>query len=60
MNVKGLLLLLCVMITFTMSGSMSRLIGGDRDEHGCLPSAGYTWCEKRQECVRVWIDPCDT
>ena len=30
------------------------LIGGDRDEHGCLGSAGYTWNETDQMCVREW------
>ena len=28
--------------------------GADRDEHGCLRSAGYSWCEKEGECVRPW------
>ena len=22
----------------------------DRDEHGCIASAGFEWCETRQEC----------
>ncbi len=30
------------------------LIGGDRDEHGCLPSAGYTWSYALHDCVRIW------
>jgi len=30
------------------------LIGSDRDEHGCIPSAGYSWSEENQECVRPW------
>ncbi len=30
------------------------LVGNDADEHGCKASAGYTWCELKQECVRVW------
>jgi len=29
-------------------------IGGDRDEYGCLPSAGYLWCERTQSCERSW------
>ena len=29
-------------------------IGGDRDAKGCLPAAGYTWCEREQQCVRPW------
>ncbi len=27
-------------------------VGGDRDGHGCIGSAGYTWSEVRQECIR--------
>ena len=29
-------------------------IGGDRDEHGCIPSAGQSWSQLRQECVQVF------
>jgi hypothetical protein len=28
--------------------------GGDRDEHGCIGSAGYKWCAKEGKCVRPW------
>ncbi len=34
------------------------LIGGDRDEHGCIGSAGYVWCEVKQKCLRPWEEPC--
>jgi hypothetical protein len=34
------------------------LVGGDRDEHGCIGSAGYTWCEAKQKCIREWEEPC--
>lgn len=27
-------------------------IGGDTDKHGCLVSAGYTWSQLKNECVR--------
>lgn len=27
-------------------------VGGDRDGHGCIGSAGYAWSEVRQECIR--------
>lgn len=30
------------------------LIGGDRDEHGCLGSAGYSWSENVGACIRGW------
>lgn len=29
-------------------------VGSDRDEYGCLPSAGYLWCERSQTCERSW------
>jgi hypothetical protein len=29
-------------------------IGGQRDAKGCLPAAGYTWCERERSCVRPW------
>ena len=31
-------------------------IGGERDEHGCLGAAGYTWNETELSCVREWLD----
>ena len=33
-------------------------VGSDKDEHGCIGSAGYTWCEVKQKCVREWEEPC--
>lgn len=30
------------------------LLGGDRDEHGCIGSAGYVWCEVLKDCIRVF------
>eukprot|EP00933_Yihiella_yeosuensis_P080952 TRINITY_DN94481_c0_g1_i1.p1 TRINITY_DN94481_c0_g1~~TRINITY_DN94481_c0_g1_i1.p1 ORF type:complete len:306 (+),score=68.05 TRINITY_DN94481_c0_g1_i1:95-1012(+) len=30
------------------------LMGGDRDAHGCIPSAGYRWCEAKSRCIRTW------
>ena len=34
-----------------------QLVGGDRDMHGCLGSAGYVWCENKRQCVRPWELP---
>jgi hypothetical protein len=36
------------------SAPEARPIGGDRDAHGCLPAAGYAWCEREKRCVRPW------
>jgi len=33
----------------------TQLLGGDMDEHGCIGSAGFTWCEGRSECVQTWL-----
>lgn len=30
------------------------VVGNDRDEHGCIGSAGYVWSTLRQECIRTW------
>ena len=35
------------------------LLGGDKDEHGCIISAGYSWCESKQICVKLWEFQCD-
>jgi len=35
------------------------IIGGDKDEHGCLGPAGYSWCEAKQKCLRVWEEKCE-
>ncbi|KKT90976.1 MAG: hypothetical protein UW92_C0021G0024 [Candidatus Jorgensenbacteria bacterium GW2011_GWA2_45_13] len=34
------------------------LVGGDRDAHGCISSAGYSWCEVKQKCFRLWEEQC--
>lgn len=30
------------------------IVGNDRDEHGCIGSAGYTWDTQKKECVQPW------
>jgi hypothetical protein len=34
------------------------LIGGQKDAHGCLIAAGYSWCESKQKCLRTWEEKC--
>ncbi len=36
------------------------IVGGERDENGCIGSAGYSWCEAKQKCLRSWEEPCQT
>ena len=32
-------------------------VGGDKDQHGCLGSAGYTWSYLKQTCIRSFELP---
>jgi hypothetical protein len=41
------------------AGCEEELIGGERDKHGCLGPAGYSWCEEKKKCLRVWEEPCE-
>lgn len=34
------------------------LIGGQKDAHGCLPAAGYSWCPSTNKCQRMWEEYC--
>jgi hypothetical protein len=36
------------------SGTPANAVGADRDAHGCIGSAGYSWCEYTQRCERPW------
>ena len=29
-------------------------VGSDRDEYGCIASAGYAWCARINSCERPW------
>jgi hypothetical protein len=40
---------------YTTNGN---IVGGDKDEHGCIGSAGYTWCEVKNKCLRAWEEEC--
>lgn len=35
------------------------LVGNDKDEHGCIGSAGYSWCEAKKKCLRLWEEGCE-
>lgn len=41
-----------------VANSNEALLGGDADEHGCIGSAGYTWCDEKQKCLRTWEESC--
>lgn len=54
---KIFMLLCLTSLTLSMACSRStlgRLVGSDRDDHGCLSSDGYQWSDALHDCVRVW------
>ncbi|MCX2454265.1 hypothetical protein OQX61_23540 [Pedobacter sp. PLR] len=36
----------------TVVDTAKKQIGGNKDEHGCLTSAGYSWSVLKKECIR--------
>jgi hypothetical protein len=42
-----------------VSSTTTPLVGGDKDSHGCIGSAGYSWCEVKNKCLRVWEEKCE-
>lgn len=45
--------------TIPNEGNNVEIVGGDKDEHGCIGSAGYTWCEVKNKCLRTWEESCE-
>jgi hypothetical protein len=35
-------------------------VGGQKDIHGCLTGAGYSWCTAKNKCIRPWQESCTT
>ncbi|MFH1670331.1 MAG: hypothetical protein ABIA92_01960 [Patescibacteria group bacterium] len=57
----GLLLMSCNTSDVVVEPPVDEpLVGGDRDDHGCIGSAGYMWCEPKQKCLRMWEEECYT
>lgn len=38
---------------------IENVVGGDKDEQGCIGSAGYSWCQEKQKCLRTWEESCE-
>jgi putative hemolysin len=62
---KSFLVLAFACVALLLSGCIQgtgnggqQLVGNDADEHGCIPSAGYSWCEAKQKCIRPWEEEC--
>lgn len=42
----------------TFTEDVGPIVGGDKDIHGCIGSAGYTWCGPKVKCLRAWEEEC--
>jgi hypothetical protein len=38
--------------------TQTQIVGNDKDIHGCIGSAGYSWCELKQKCLRPFEEKC--
>ena len=47
------LLLAGLYIVQTVAIRIGLVFGGDYDENGCKPSAGYMWCNETSECTSI-------
>ena len=55
---KKIIVLLFIVFVLLGCSVKTTLIGGEKDEYGCLISAGYTWCELKKKCIRLWEENC--
>lgn len=53
---KYSIITLIALTSFSMSFFVNAqtMVGNDKDEHGCIGSAGYVWNETSQKCERPW------
>ncbi|MFH1222044.1 MAG: hypothetical protein V1492_03085 [Candidatus Micrarchaeota archaeon] len=56
---KKILLLSALVLALLFAGCIQPgPPGSDRDAYGCIPSAGYQWCNATQKCYRSWEENC--
>lgn len=48
----ALCLILLMSCGISNNEKKTKLVGNDRDEHGCIASAGYQWSELLHDCIR--------
>ena len=49
---RSFLIILILFIGCKTSKNIATKVGSDRDKHGCIHSAGYTWSEINKTCLR--------
>jgi hypothetical protein len=56
---KKFAIIILIIVMFFACTPKRKPIGGDKDKHGCLGPAGYTWCEAKKKCIRPWEEKCE-
>jgi len=51
---RAVVFALALVATPAFAAPQAPRLGGDRDAHGCIGSAGYSWCARERRCVRPW------
>lgn len=51
---KKTILLSTMFLGSLVFAQKAQVVGGDRDAHGCIGSAGYTYSQIKKDCVRVF------
>ena len=57
---KKILMIIIILVLYSnklilaQDSIKSPIVGNDRDKHGCIGSAGYTWSVLKRECVRTF------
>lgn len=53
-----IVVVVAVVVYLIVNSQQKIMPGSDRDEHGCIGSAGYSWCAAKDKCLRIWEEPC--
>ena len=56
--VVALVIVSIIILNPSEDREISPLDGGPVDEHGCIGSAGETWCEAKNKCIFPWVESC--
>ncbi|AZA77010.1 hypothetical protein EG347_05550 [Chryseobacterium sp. G0186] len=51
---KKTILLSAMFLGTLVFAQQKPMLGGDRDAHGCIGSAGYTYSEIKKDCIRTF------
>jgi len=58
-TMKKIIGVLTVLVLLAVVGCANpNIIGGEKDAHGCLVAAGYSWCDAKQKCLRPFEEAC--